>query len=151
MSPLRKKSLIKTKKSAIKAQGPLTPPKKSFDFNDFRRSFESLDTQNSGSWPLPVKVTVLLLIVVFIAAMAWALPISSKIDEIKASESEQQTLLETYRQKESRARHLNTYKAQVAQMDIEFNTLLDQLPKDCLLYTSPRPRDGLLSRMPSSA
>ena len=25
------------------------------------------------------------------------------------------------------------------------------LPKHCLLYTSPSPRDGLLSRMPSSA
>ena len=25
------------------------------------------------------------------------------------------------------------------------------LPKGCLLYTSPSPRDGLLSRMPSSA
>ena len=25
------------------------------------------------------------------------------------------------------------------------------LSKDCLLYTSPSPRDGLLSRMPSSA
>ena len=25
------------------------------------------------------------------------------------------------------------------------------LPKICLLYTSPSPRDGLLSRMPSSA
>ena len=25
------------------------------------------------------------------------------------------------------------------------------LYKDCLLYTSPSPRDGLLSRMPSSA
>ena len=25
------------------------------------------------------------------------------------------------------------------------------LPEDCLLYTSPSPRDGLLSRMPSSA
>ena len=25
------------------------------------------------------------------------------------------------------------------------------LRKDCLLYTSPSPRDGLLSRMPSSA
>ena len=24
-------------------------------------------------------------------------------------------------------------------------------PADCLLYTSPSPRDGLLSRMPSSA
>ena len=27
----------------------------------------------------------------------------------------------------------------------------DQYKKDCLLYTSPSPRDGLLSRMPSSA
>ena len=33
----------------------------------------------------------------------------------------------------------------------EFNSL--EIPKDsnCLLYTSPSPRDGLLSRMPSSA
>ena len=30
-------------------------------------------------------------------------------------------------------------------------TIPDALPKDCLLYTSPSPRDGLLSRMPSSA
>ena len=28
---------------------------------------------------------------------------------------------------------------------------LNTLVKDCLLYTSPSPRDGLLSRMPSSA
>ena len=27
----------------------------------------------------------------------------------------------------------------------------DTLTYDCLLYTSPSPRDGLLSRMPSSA
>ena len=26
-----------------------------------------------------------------------------------------------------------------------------RVPKGCLLYTSPSPRDGLLSRMPSSA
>ena len=28
---------------------------------------------------------------------------------------------------------------------------LEDGPKGCLLYTSPSPRDGLLSRMPSSA
>ena len=34
----------------------------------------------------------------------------------------------------------------------KFTTLADvQLPDNCLLYTSPSPRDGLLSRMPSSA
>ncbi len=130
MKPIRKKSLIKSKTSLLKTPRTAKRPRKSFDFNEFRRSFESLDTDNSGSWPLPVKVTVLLLIVAFIAALAWALPISSKIDEIKAAEAEQQTLLESYREKESRARHLDTYKAQVAQMDIEFNALLDQLPKE---------------------
>ena len=27
----------------------------------------------------------------------------------------------------------------------------EEVAEDCLLYTSPSPRDGLLSRMPSSA
>ena len=29
--------------------------------------------------------------------------------------------------------------------------LIDERPEDCLLYTSPSPRDATLSRMPSSA
>lgn len=119
----RKKSLIKTKKTALK-------PKQQFDLQEFRRSFESLDSENYGSWPLPVKVTVIGLIITLIAALAWALPISSKIDEINAAESQQQTLLDSYREKESRARHLKAYQEQVVQMEAEFNTLLDQLPKD---------------------
>jgi len=119
----RKKSLIKTRKSAVK-------PNKQFDLQEFRRSFESLDSDNYGSWPLPVKITVIGLIITLIAALAWALPISSKIDEITAAESQQQTLLDSYREKESRARHLKAYEAQVIQMETEFNTLLDQLPKD---------------------
>ena len=38
-------------------------------------------------------------------------------------------------------------------VSMHFFFLLDQptQPKICLLYTSPSPRDGLLSRMPSSA
>lgn len=122
MKLIRKKILLKKKKT--------TTPKKSFNLNEFRRSFESLDTENYGSWPVPVKVTVLFFIVALIAALSWALPISSKLDEIAAAESEQQTLLTTYREKESKARHLNAYKTQVMQMETEFNTLLDQLPKE---------------------
>ena len=33
----------------------------------------------------------------------------------------------------------------------EIGTFSRSLREDCLLYTSPSPRDGLLSRMPSSA
>ena len=32
-----------------------------------------------------------------------------------------------------------------------FNSVHGRMPSVCLLYTSPNPRDGLLSRMPSSA
>lgn len=106
------------------------PDKKSFDFEEFKRSFESLDTQNYGTWPLPVKITVFVFIVLFIGALAWALPISSKIAAIKAAESEKVTLLDTYREKESKASHLQEYKDQIAQMETEFTALLDQLPKD---------------------
>ncbi|WP_367106222.1 type 4a pilus biogenesis protein PilO [uncultured Psychrobacter sp.] len=126
MKLARKKSLLKTKK----VKNLTVTPKKQFNFNDFRRSFESLDSENYGSWPLPVKITVFIFIIGFIAALSWAMPISSKIDAIKAAESEQQTLLDSYREKESRARHLEAYKAQVNQMEGEFKTLLDQLPKD---------------------
>ena len=34
---------------------------------------------------------------------------------------------------------------------MEDDTVFSDDPVDCLLYTSPSPRDGLLSRMPSSA
>ncbi|WP_442966594.1 type 4a pilus biogenesis protein PilO [Psychrobacter sp. I-STPA10] len=119
-----------TKKKSAKAASKTKTPKKSFNFQDFRRSFESLDSQNYGSWPTPVKVTVFLLLVGVIAALVYAFPVSSKMDEITAASAEQETLLTEYRDKESKARHLAEYEAQVAQMEKDFNELVNQLPKD---------------------
>ena len=48
---------------------------------------------------------------------------------------------------------LPTAEAQVRDLDAiveKLNTTLQE-ELNCLLYTSPSPRDGLLSRMPSSA
>ena len=63
---------------------------------------------------------------------------------------------------EQRQRHITYGLAQMTLLGAALLTLLTyaQAPvttmfghcvKDCLLYTSPSPRDGLLSRMPSSA
>ena len=43
--------------------------------------------------------------------------------------------------------------SETRQIDLRVFDLTDipELTPDCLLYTSPSPRDGLLSRMPSSA
>ena len=40
---------------------------------------------------------------------------------------------------------------QIDAITTDMRTLYGGVDPDCLLYTSPSPRDGLLSRMPSSA
>lgn len=106
------------------------PAKKAYTTQDFFDSFKSLDQNNYGSWPVPVKVTVLLFIVAMVAALTWLLPISSMRENIASAEAEEQTLLDQYRTKESKARHLKEYQAQVLQMQSDFKELLNQLPKD---------------------
>ena len=46
---------------------------------------------------------------------------------------------------------ISTAKRGVGQQKDSFKTPLGKHIVSCLLYTSPSPRDGLLSRMPSSA
>ena len=43
--------------------------------------------------------------------------------------------------------------SEYAHLDLDGDGIVtdEELDMDCLLYTSPSPRDGLLSRMPSSA
>lgn len=121
MKPLRKKSI---NKKVVARQ------RQSFDFKSFQNSLNSLNKDNYGSAPLAVKIFVLALIVIFILALAWFMLISPKIEEIKSVEAEQEALLETYKEKEAKARHLDVYKEQVAQMEVDFVALLSQLPQD---------------------
>lgn len=125
--PLLGKTRKTTKNKPLKA---VKPAKKSFDFKEFTDSFKSLDQNNYGSWPTPVKITVLLFIVGIIALLTWFLPIKSKREDIVSAEAEKQTLLTQYREKESKARHLKEYEEQVAKMQADFRELLNQLPKD---------------------
>ena len=47
--------------------------------------------------------------------------------------------------------HKKTFKAAIEQREQDKNEIYKEECENCLLYTSPSPRDGLLSRMPSSA
>lgn len=127
-SPIKLKKSSKQKAKSNKAKK--TAKKNSMNFAEFSKSFKSLDMQNPGLWPAIVKLTAIVAMIAVIALITWALPVSKKRDQIKSVESEQQTLLDTYREKESKARHLEELTAQVNQMEVQFNELLDQLPKD---------------------
>ncbi len=104
--------------------------KEAFNFKKFMAEVNSLNAQNYGSAPIAVKVFVLTMLFILILVLAWFLLISKKLDEIKAAESQQTALLEQYKQQESKARHLEAYEQQVAQMRTDFTELLNQLPKD---------------------
>ena len=59
---------------------------------------------------------------------------------------------ELFRQEAKRRNMSLADFGQLCKEDLEVDRQLDALLKEhCLLYTSPSPRDGLLSRMPSSA
>lgn len=120
------KSKIKIKGKKVGAK----PKKPAFDSKKFMAEVNSLNAQNYGSAPMPVKIFILVMLVAFILALAWFVLVSKKLDEIKATEAQQSVLLEQYREKESKARHLQTYEEQVEQMKIDFADLLAQLPTD---------------------
>lgn len=104
--------------------------KQSFDFKAFQNSLNSLNKDNYGSAPLPVRLFLIVAIVAFLLAVSWFMLISNKLEEIKIAEDQQTALLNDYKDKESKARHLDEYVAQVEQMEVEFAELLNQLPKD---------------------
>lgn len=104
--------------------------KQSFDFKKFQAEINSLNGQNYGSAPMAVKIFILIVIFALVLIMSWFLLISKKIDEIKSAEAHQVTLLDTYKEKQSKARHLAEYEKQVEQMKVDFAELLNQLPKD---------------------
>ncbi len=128
MSLLKKKKRAKLgkKKSADKFK----KKKQSMSFDEFKQSFSSLDKNNYGSWPWVVKITLILAMLFAIALLTYFIPVKKKMTQIEAAEREEATLLQTYREKESKARHLDEYKNQIAQMEVEFNSLLEQLPKE---------------------
>lgn len=126
MKLTKKKSAPKANKKAVVAK----KKKQSFDFKAFSNSINSLNKDNYGSAPIPVKIFLIIALVLAIALVAWFAIISKKLEDIKAAEATQQSLLESYREKERKARLLDEYKAQVEEMQVEFANLLNQLPKD---------------------
>jgi len=104
--------------------------KLNFSLEDFNNSFKSLDPQNMGSWPLPVKFTIYAFVFAFVIGAAFMLLIRPVQDEITAAEAQKQSLLADYREKDSKLRNLQQYQAQVEQMESTFGQLLQQLPKE---------------------
>ena len=104
--------------------------KKKMTVEQFFQQFNTLDMNNYGSWPLSVKVTCWIFVFLAVLALGYFVVIKSQLERIANEEAKEQSLLNEFREKDSKLRNLQRYQAQLQEMEANFSQQLEQLPKE---------------------
>lgn len=101
---------------------------KNLDFNKIVNDLRSLDPKNMGSWPLPMRVIVLVVLFVAIQVGGYVLLISDQRDQYAQLQDKETKLKSEFESKALEAANLDVYKKQQDDMQKSFGTMLRQLP-----------------------
>lgn len=88
----------------------------------------SLDPNNPGSWPFPVRVTVVAMIFIAVVGGGYWFVGKNMIVESQRFKAEEVTLRAQFEQKAHKASALKAYRTQLEEMKIKFGAMLRQLP-----------------------
>ena len=88
----------------------------------------NLDFNNSGAWPLQVKVGACVLLIALIIGLGWYLFVSDRRVTLEKEEATEVQLREEFQGKQGRAANLEPLKQQLAQMEVMLQQMLRQLP-----------------------
>jgi type IV pilus assembly protein PilO len=90
---------------------------------------QSLDANDVGRWPLPFRIAVI--VIVFFVVMGlgiyWFI-VKDKAPQLDRVQAEELELRTTFENKQRKAANYDAYKAQLAQIEQSFGTMLRQLP-----------------------
>lgn len=111
------------KKFDLKA---LTAKLNEFQLDDLN----DIDWQNMGSWPLAGKAIFCLLLFVGVLAGGYFGLVADSLQMLEREQRNEQSLREGFENKAFRVANLDAYKAQMAEMQESFGSLLKQLPRD---------------------
>ena len=90
---------------------------------------QSLDIEDVGRWPALFRFAVIALVFVgFLAMGIWFTIIKDKRPELERAKDDEVQLKLTFENKQHKAANYDKYKAQLAQMEQSFGTMLRQLP-----------------------
>jgi type IV pilus assembly protein PilO len=90
---------------------------------------KSLDPNDPGRWPLPIRAgTVVLCFVILSAVLFYFLVWSDQKPVLDQVAAEEKTLRDTFVRKHSKAVNLQVYQQQLADIERSFGALLRQLP-----------------------
>ena len=111
-------------------QAGVAAKKKKMTVDQFFQQFNTLDMNNYGTWPLSVKLTCLIFVFLAVAALGYFVVIKKQLENITTAQAQEQSLLNEFKEKDSKLRNLQLYQAQLQEMEANFTQQLEQLPKE---------------------
>ena len=90
---------------------------------------KNLDINDVGRWPLVFRAAVIFIVfIVVVGAGVWFTIIKDRLPELQRAQDDESTLRVTFENKQRKAANYDAYKAQLAQIEQSFGTMLRQLP-----------------------
>jgi len=87
-----------------------------------------LDPKNAGSWPLPIQLVTLLLIVLLVVGVGFWFDWRNQLSELDSLRERETTLRNSFVEKKRQAVNLPIFQAQLKDIEQSFGVLLRQLP-----------------------
>ncbi len=86
------------------------------------------DLEAAGTWPVPVKITVIVLLSAAVAGLWFWFDTKDQLVQLEAVRKKEGELKRTFARKQKKAANLEEYKQQLAEMEKTFGDMLRQLP-----------------------
>ncbi|MDP9123881.1 MAG: type 4a pilus biogenesis protein PilO [Pseudomonadota bacterium] len=90
--------------------------------------FRDLNPNQPGQWPLLPRLTIWLLVAIFVVVAGWFLGLSSQADDLQAARDKEPALKNEYRAKLAQAINLDALKKQKEEVQTYVTQLEKQLP-----------------------
>jgi len=90
----------------------------------------SLDFDNVGSWPLPIKLLIWVVLLLGVLAAGYYYHIEDLQLQLAKIEAEEVKLKKDFEEKAFQAANLDAYRQQMVEMEESFGALVSQLPSD---------------------
>ena len=96
---------------------------------NFVDELKNLDVNDVGRWPLIFRAAVIVLVFIGVSGLGFYFTIiKDRMPQLERAQAEEETLRVTFENKQRKAANYDAYKAQLAQIEQSFGTMLRQLP-----------------------
>ncbi len=96
---------------------------------NFVDELQSLDANDVGRWPLPFRIAVIVVVFMLVTGVGiYFFIVKDRAPLLERAQGEEQELRLAFENKQRKAANYDAYKAQLAQIEQSFGTMLRQLP-----------------------